>query len=366
MKWNYYNPVSIHGGIGVLENLPTIVGNRTALLVAFPEAAELGLSQQVEKLLGDRLQGVILDVRPNPDVSWLQDMYAEVWQRYAQVDCIIALGGGSSIDCAKALLSATSTRDFRPLLECLRSGSSVPFCGCKKLIAIPTTAGTGSEVTPWATVWDSGMDRKYSLHLPWTWAEHAIVDPSLMVSLPKSVTLASGLDAMSHALESIWNVNRNPISAGFACQAIGLVMATLPTLMNDLGNVALRKKMAEAALKAGLAFSNTKTALAHSISYEFTLHNGLPHGIACSFCLPRVMQLAFGRNAEVDNLLQDIFQVQTPVNAVERLTQFLESMGVATHPDAYGVSEDEWASLVNRSLEGARGKNFLPGTKLTH
>src|SRR5699024_6420334 len=134
----------------------------------------------------------------------------------------------------------------------------------------PTTSGTGSEVTPWATVWDRGRDTKYSLHLPHTWACHAVIEAELVLGVPAAVTLSSGLDALSHALESIWNKNANPISDMYAVSAARSILKYLPQLMQDLTNVALREQMALAALKAGLAFSNTQTAIAHSISYDLT------------------------------------------------------------------------------------------------
>src|SRR6185295_7098025 len=112
----------------------------------------------------------------------------------------------------------------------------------KALIAVPTTAGTGSEVTPWATIWDKEAGRKHSLHLPQTWPEAALVDAELMLTLPASVTVQSGLDALSHALESIWNVNANPISDTYAVAAAREVLSALPALMNDLKNPALRAR----------------------------------------------------------------------------------------------------------------------------
>ena len=127
----------------------------------------------------------------------------------------------------------------------------------------------------------------------------ALIDPDLMLSVPAAVTVSTGLDALSHALESIWNHNANPISDTFAISAIEDILECLPRLEQDLGNRELRARMALAALKAGMAFSNTKTALAHSISYEMTLRHGLPHGIACSFTLPLVLGLAWGATPDV-------------------------------------------------------------------
>ncbi|MNR03164.1 NAD-dependent methanol dehydrogenase [compost metagenome] len=113
----------------------------------------------------------------------------------------------------------------------------------KALIAVPTTAGTGSEVTPWATIWDTEGQKKYSLHLDCTWSKVAIVDPNLMLTVPAGVTVSTGLDALSHALESIWNINANPISDTFAVSAIEDILECLPLLRHDLSNKELRSRM---------------------------------------------------------------------------------------------------------------------------
>jgi phosphonate metabolism-associated iron-containing alcohol dehydrogenase len=228
----------------------------------------------------------------------------------------------------------------------------------KTLIAVPTTAGTGSEVTPWATIWDRAAQKKHSLHLKETWPSIALIDPELMLSLPASVTLQSGLDALSHALESIWNVNANPVSDTFAVAAVHDILDTLPRLMERLDDVGLRARMALAALKAGMAFSNTRTALAHSISYEMTLRYGLPHGIACSFPLPMVLERARGRRADRDEVLAQA--LGAPLHdAPRRLAAFIEQLGVKTRFADYGVSDEQAEQMVAHALGGARGRNFI-------
>ncbi|KAF1048880.1 MAG: NAD-dependent methanol dehydrogenase [Herbaspirillum frisingense] len=356
--WNFHNPVAVHAGAGSLARLPELLAGRRALLITFPEAQALGLEQYLANLLGARLAGIENAVQPNPDVSWLAAMYERVWSRHRDVECIIAFGGGSVIDCAKAMLAPTPSGRFDELLAHLRDGAPLDAAGAKALIAVPTTAGTGSEVTPWATIWDAAAGSKYSLHRAWTWPEAALVDPRLMLSLPPGATLASGLDALSHALEAIWNVNRNPVSASLAAVAAREIVATLPALMRKPNDIVLRERMAVAALQAGLAFSNTKTALAHSLSYDITLHHGVAHGIACSFSLPHVMRLAFGRDDTVDALLLQIFGATDKDGAIARLSRFLEDLGVSTDPAHYGIA-DAWDALVQRALQGPRGRNFI-------
>lgn len=186
----------------------------------------------------------------------------------------------------------------------------------------------------------------------------AIIDPQLMLTVPGSVTVSTGLDALSHALESVWNVNANPISDTFAVSAIADILECLPLLKRDLSNQELRSRMALAALKAGMAFSNTKTALAHSISYEMTLHYGLPHGIACSFTLPLVLGLAWGRDEARDRTLQSIFGNDLD-KAQRQLREFLQSLDVKTEFSDYGVTAAQAEQMIQFALQGARGKNFI-------
>src|SRR5262249_49423231 len=194
---------------------------------------------------------------------------------------------------------------FDDIVDALAAGRQPEVTEACALVAVPTTAGTGSEVTPWATLWDrsAGAPKKYSLHVEETWPSHAVVDPSLTLSAPESVTRNSALDALSHSLESIWNVNANPVSDTLAVEAARTVIATLPRLLAAPQDRKLRTEMSRASLTAGLAFSNTRTALAHSISYEMTLKHGLPHGLACSFTLPMVWSLAAGADPRRDDVL---------------------------------------------------------------
>jgi len=358
----YHNPVAVHFGAGSIDELPAILAGRRAMLVVFPEARGLGLVDRLERLLGSALAGVEERIEPNPDVALLAPMYEAFWRDHADCEAVVAVGGGSAIDTAKALMVGTPSGRFDDLLALLAFGRGFAPARVKSLIAVPTTAGTGSEVTPWATIWDRAAGKKHSLHLPQTWPEAAIVDPQLMLTLPRSVTVQSALDALSHALESIWNVNANPISDTFAAAAAQEVMATLPRLLDSPGDGELRRRMALAALKAGMAFSNTKTALAHSISYEMTLHHGLPHGIACSFTLPMVLERAIGADPDRDAVLAGVFGADLD-SAPARLARFLQDAGVATEFGAYGVAEDEAQRMVAGALEGVRGRNFL-GSRL--
>jgi phosphonate metabolism-associated iron-containing alcohol dehydrogenase len=356
--WEYHNPVAVHFGAGVLETLPKVLRGRRASVVTFPEAESFGLLPRLRRLLGDTLVGVIDETQPNPDVDGLDSLYRAFWRQHLASEVIVAVGGGSALDTAKALMVGTESGEFDALVALLATGKPFTPHRVKTLIAVPTTSGTGSEVTGWATVWHRAAGKKYSLHLPETWPEAAIVDPELTLSLPPGPTLSAGLDALSHALESIWNVNANPVSDNHAVNAARMVLSTLPELMKKPQDIELRRRMALAALTAGLAFSNTRTALAHSISYDMTIHHGLPHGIACSFTLGMVLQRAIGKDADRDAVLARVFDVPL-AEAPAFLSGFLEDLGVSTRFETYGVSTAESERMIATALDGVRGKNFI-------
>ncbi|PYY71030.1 alcohol dehydrogenase [Pseudomonas jessenii] len=354
----FHNPVDTRFGWDSLRELASITENQTVALVIFPEARGLGLVDRIQDLLGDRLVYIVEDVQPNPDVAQLRSTYERFWREAGDCHAVLAVGGGSAIDTAKALIVGTESGSFDELLTLLAAGKPFVPARCKQLIAAPTTAGTGSEVTPWATIWDTENQKKYSLHLDCTWPKVAIIDPKLMLTVPAGVTVSTGLDALSHALESIWNINANPISDTFAISAIEDILECLPLLRRDLTSKELRSRMALAALKAGMAFSNTKTALAHSISYEMTLRHGLPHGIACSFTLPLVLGLAWGHDEARDRILQRVFGNDL-AEAQAQLRDFLHSLDVKTEFADYGITAKEAEEMINFAMQGARGKNFI-------
>jgi phosphonate metabolism-associated iron-containing alcohol dehydrogenase len=359
MGWSYHNPVAVRFGWGALDALPALLGGRRAVLVTFPEALHTGLRTRLATLLGAQLSEIVEDIEPNPEVSWFRARYTSFWQKNR--DCVVvAVGGGSVIDTAKLLQIGVEHGDFESYFAALRAGRQPEVVRALPLIAVPTTAGTGSEVTPWATLWDRSSDapKKYSLHVDETWPEAALVDPALTRSAPAGVTRNSALDALSHALESIWNVNHNPVSDALAVAAARGVIATLPALLAAADAPDLRIAMSRASLMAGLAFSNTRTALAHSVSYEMTLRHGLPHGLACSFTLPLVWQLAQGADAARDAVLASVVGGNVE-DGPAALSAFLEKVAVGTRFADYGVTAVAARAMVASALDGARGRNFI-------
>jgi len=353
--WKFENPVSIIFGNGVFGKLGDIVQNRPYCLVTYNERYFNSLTDKLIKLLGPPTS-IINNITPNPNFITLEKSCA-CFSESAQDDMVIvALGGGSVIDAAKVL--ASSKNGFAPVRHYLETSSGENQLGCYPIIAIPTTAGTGSEVTKWATVWDTESQKKYSLSRDALYPSHAVIDPELMLGLPKDQTISTGLDALSHALESIWNRNSNPVSANHAVYAASEAIETLPKLIDNLSDLDLRSRIANASLFAGLAFSNTRTALAHSVSYPITLKYNVPHGLACSFSLPMVLASVIGEDSVCDSNLKRIFGDDLD-GAVDFLSGFINSLGVSTEASSYGVQAEEWKKLLADALAGERGLNFI-------
>jgi alcohol dehydrogenase len=355
MLWAYWNPVRIRFGAGTFEEVAGLIGKRRWALVTYDQPIFKELTARLVKAAGEPV-ALINNIDTNPDCLDLVESCRLFGAASQSAEVIVALGGGSMIDAAKVL--AASGGDFETVRRHLLQKAPLDTSAIVPIIAVPTTAGTGSEVTSWATVWDSANGSKYSLANPKLYPEAAVLDPALTAGAPRGLTLATGLDALSHALESIWNVNGNPVSANYAVEAAREIIDTMPRLLERLDDMALRTRQARASLLAGLAFSNTRTALAHNISYDITLKSGTIHGIACSFSLPIVMRWATGTDPHCDAALRRIFGRDLEAGA-QQLTEFLQGLGVKTDPSAYGVSAVEWSQLVNKALEGERGRNFI-------
>jgi phosphonate metabolism-associated iron-containing alcohol dehydrogenase len=352
--WRYSNPVAITFGIDAFAELPKLIADRPYAVVTYPDAPFAALAERLRQAVGEPVV-TVSDVAPNPDTKLLAGQSAR-FSAAREPKSIVALGGGSVIDTAKVL--AASRGGFQPVLGYLQTGAGADALSATPIIAIPTTAGTGSEVTSWATVWDTESGRKYSLSRPNLYPKHALVDPRLMVGKPRQLTISTGLDALSHALESLWNVNVNPVSMQHAVVAAREILSVLPLLVNDLRNLELRSRMASAALSAGLAFSNTRTAIAHSISYPITLHHNVAHGIACSFTLPIILRSVAGAGGLTREGLTQIFGDDLSAGAT-RLETFLQDLGVSTDYRSYGVEPDHWKTLILDAFDGERGQNFI-------
>lgn len=214
--WHYSNPVQIHFGEGLFARLPALIAGRPYVLVTYAEPLFQQLAAQLSAQQPPLL--VVDSIRANPDLEDIRAQYEQLGQLEQTPELIVAIGGGSVLDTAKAL--AASRQGFSQLHDSLVSGQALA-AACWPIIAVPTTAGTGSEVTCWGTIWHRQAGRKYSVKSPALYPERALIDPLLTAALPLELTRQTALDALSHALESLWNANRNPVSDTHAVRAAG-------------------------------------------------------------------------------------------------------------------------------------------------
>ncbi len=278
----YEQPVKIHFGFGKLAELGGIldeIESKSCVLVCDKFFAEKG-KELLEK--NDKIKAVFSEVEPNPLLSGVEATVKLV--KEVKADTLIALGGGSSIDTAK-FSAACAYSEIAPAEHFKNPAFPKKVA---KIVAIPTTAGTGSEVTK-VSVISHGAEKK-SIHNPAFMPTVAIVDPELTMTVPAKSTMMTGLDAFTHAIEAYWSINHQPITDALATESIRLILGNLEKSFTD-GDKESRTNMAYASLLAGLAFSIPKTAACHACSYPLSADYHLPHGEACAFTLDSFIEI---------------------------------------------------------------------------
>lgn len=292
MNFTYSLPVRIVFGRDRIAELAAIVGGQgwsCGLLVADPVFAKNGLADRLIAGSGGTLVGTFSGLSPNPDVSEVDKCVAAV--RESGADFLVALGGGSSMDCAKA--ASVICKTDRPARHFHSEKGVLPGSGLP-LVAVPTTAGTGSEVTNVSVLTDAEKKFKGPMLSDGMYARVAIIDPVLTLSVPPQVTAATGLDVLSHALEGFWSKNHQPICDANAIYAARLVFEYLYRAYQDGSDVEAREQMSVASLMAGLAFAHPKTAASHACSFPLTNVYKMPHGEACAFTLDSLIRINAG------------------------------------------------------------------------
>lgn len=275
-------------------------------------------------------------------------------------DIVVAIGGGSTIDMAKSYVALNYLNSKKQLtkkdvLNCIKTKEYIKYPTHTPIYAIPTTAGTGSEVTRWATVWDLEEERKYSVDSPYLFPKKAYIVPEYTLSMPKRLTLSTGLDALCHAIEAYWAKSTNPMVKELSKAAISLIVEYLPRVLSDTENLYDRKKICLGSLFSGLAFSNTRTTACHSISYPLTMSFGIEHGLACALSLSKVMEINLPVIEEADKLLNAL-----RINTTEELQKWLDKIAggiVNLRLSSFGIQEKDISKLVNMSFTLGRMNN---------
>jgi len=350
-NFSYHMPTKIIFGRDELENISKYIDGRKTLIISSQGFLKRGLIDKI-KTHCNSIVDVFTDVKSHPEFKDLEIAYNQIHQN--EFELILAIGGGSVLDASKYFSVYHKEKNSRFVTDMIKGTIETKGYKTIPIISVPTTAGTGSEITPWATIWDMDEKKKYSLHLPELFSEIALYDPTLTLSVPKDITIQTALDTLSHALESIWNKNANEITIHYAIQSAKLIMKYLPLLANNLENLEYRTEILKGCMYAGLAFSNTQTAIAHAISYYITAHKGLPHGIACSFSLPMLIDNIIGKYDFIDEAFKEIFGELSS----NRLREMLKELDISTNFSDYGIDEKE-LEILKTTLDPQRLDNSL-------
>lgn len=289
MVWEYLQPVKIifgKGEIGKLKELAALLNCKNGILICDGFFIKNGLADKIIKESQGTLVEAFGDFSPNPDVTEVDECAKVIKEK--NIEFIVALGGGSSMDLAKAAGSVCLTDDT--IRKYHGTGIQMPQKHLP-LIAVPTTAGTGSEVTCVSVLSDHQNGKKAPIVSNSFYPEYAVIDPELTYSMPPYITASTGIDVLCHAVEGYWSKGHQPICDALAIHAIELVFKYLPKAFKDGNDEEAREKMAEASVIAGLAFTLPKTTSSHACSFPLTNIHHIPHGEACGLTLDYFMRI---------------------------------------------------------------------------
>lgn len=348
MIWEYEQPVKIRFGKGRISEIKDIaktIEKSNGLLVADPFFFTNGLVEKIVKESEGTIIASFGDLSPNPDVTEV-DACADII-REKNIDFVVALGGGSSMDCAKAAASIALTNDS--IRKYHGTGEVMPKEHLP-LIAVPTTAGTGSEVTCVSVLTDHVNGKKSPIVSDGFFPSYAVIDPELTYTMPPKVTAGTGIDVLSHALEGFWSKGHQPICDACALHAAKLVFKYLYKAYLNPNDEEAREKMCEASLIAGLAFTLPKTTSSHACSFPLTNIHHIPHGEACGMTLDYFARInAKGEDGERINKFAMELGFDDADSMADAIHDLKEKMGLRNDLKDLHLSEEQIADLVRIS-----------------
>ncbi len=325
------------------------MGKKRVFIVTDEFLFKSGFSKQVSDCLNEMeiVNTTFSDVQPDPTLGSAKKGAAAM--RSFEPDAIIALGGGSALDAGKIMwvLYEHPEVDFADMamrfMDIRKRVYRFPEMGKKAyFVAITTTAGTGSEVTPFAVITDEATGLKYPIADYELLPKMAICDPGLMMSIPKGLTANSGYDAMVHALEAIASVMSSDFANGMAKEAIKIIFEYLPRAYKDGSDEEARSEMAYAATMAGMAFANAFLGVCHSMAHKLGSYHHLPHGMANALLLPEVMRFNM---SEAPAKMGTFPQYDHPM-CMRRYAEVAEMVGIKGKTD-----EEKCNKLIDKLLE---------------
>ncbi len=292
--YEFYCPVKILAGLKALEHLPAELAERDCaapMVLTDKGVREAGLIKHVEiafEEAGLSIGPVFDDIPPDSSTDVVESIAREFRER--DCDSLIAVGGGSVLDTAKAVNILVSEGG-----EFLRAyvGAHKLTRPLKPLVAIATTAGTGSEVTTVAVIKDTHKQKKDAFQSSHLMPAVAVIDPRMTLTVPPVITAATAMDALTHAVEAFTCIAKNPLSDAYASAAIKKIVTALPLVLAEPGHTDARLDLAEAATMAGIAFSNSMVGLVHAIGHSLGAVCHLHHGTCMSLLLPYVLEYNF-------------------------------------------------------------------------
>lgn len=360
MIWDFqfHLPTRIEFGNGKVQELASRVrelGGEKVLLVTDQGIVKSGILQKVTDILKNgSIDFVVYDqVKPNPRDVDCMDAYRLA--KEAGVDLLIGLGGGSSMDTAKAvgtlLTHCGEIKDWYGLNALERPISP--------LICIPTTAGTGSEITFFSVVTDTQTKLKMNILDIRVAPKIALLDPELTVTLPPHVTASTGMDALTHAIEAYTCTISEPITDALALYAIDLIVQYLPTAVQEGSNIEARKNMLAASLIAGIAFGNSDVGGVHCMAEALGGLYDTPHGVANSMLLPYVFEYNIPADVEKHAVVAQRLgasrdgksALETALEGVELLKKLAETVQIPKMKDLGNVNPTDFSYLAEAATQ---------------
>lgn len=338
-------------GAGTLSQLPDQANTLgVSHLFALIDPGVPGLREKIEAAAGDLTLTISTGVVPNPDVASTDQVAAEYLA--SGPDCILGVGGGSALDMAKGIRILAGSPAGVSVGEYLgtRGNKRRPnprLDEMPPMIAIPTTSGTGSEVTPWGVVTDHETKQKSGIGtnlIP----NIAILDPKLTLTMPAKLTAATGMDALSHLIEAYVSTNTNPTLDPLILHGIGLIGRYLPIAVAEPNNLEAREAMLEASMLGGVALSSNWLGACHSLAHQLSTFADMHHGLSCAIMLPPQMRWsvphAVERYAAIAIALAD--EQATAEDAPDLVHQLNVDLGLPTTLSACGVTADQIPTLA--------------------
>lgn len=349
-------------GSGASQQLPSALrdlGAKRVLVVTDPGVIKAGIYEKIKKALAEaRVQIELCDrVQPDPSTTFVQSVAVEA--RQARVDAVIGLGGGSSIDTAKmAAVLVANQRDVADYL-----GGAPLAAEALPILAVPTTAGTGSEATHIAILSDEQAQVKKGLVSVRIMPKYAFLDPELTLGLPPAITAATGMDALCHAIESFTSVNANEYSEVLSLAAIGLLNDHVVEAFQNGNNVQAREKMLLGSFLAGVAFANAGVTAVHAFAYPLGGMFHVAHGLANSLMLPTILRFNAGASRERFSRIGQVLSHDpkgTAETVVERIEELSRVLQLPKNLAAVGIPGESLEKMAQAVMQITRLLNNNP------